>query len=222
MKLFHGSKEIVQKPIFGFGNRHNDYGLGFYCTEDIELAFEWAVSASKDGYVNEYEIDLKGLKVLRLDESSISVLHWLTILLENRVFTTNYPLAREAKDYLLKYFSINYRDYDIIIGYRADDSYFAFANDFISGAISYQQLSKAMKLGNLGKQVVLISKEAFSRIKFIDSKFADREEYFDRKCSRDETARNEYLYNRHTKRTKGDLYINQILDEEIKPNDPRL
>ena len=222
MKLFHGSMKIVEKPLYGYGSRRNDYGLGFYCTEDIELAFEWAIDIERDGYVNEYEMDLNGLKVLRLDEKDVSVLHWLAILLENRVFSTNYQLARDAKKYLLKNFLINYKDYDVIIGYRADDSYFSFANDFISGAISYRQLARAMKLGNLGKQVVLISREAFSRIKFIGAKFAESEKYYDRKCSRDETARKEYFDSRHNKRVKGDLYINQILDEEMKPNDPRL
>ncbi len=28
--------------FFGFGSSTNDYGQGFYCIEDIELAKEWA------------------------------------------------------------------------------------------------------------------------------------------------------------------------------------
>ena len=43
------------------------------------------------------------------------------------------------------------------IGYRADDSYFSFASDFINGAISYRQLCNAMCLGKLGQQFVLKS-----------------------------------------------------------------
>lgn len=38
--IYHGSGEIIEKPQFGYGNPKNDYGLGFYCTEDIELAKE--------------------------------------------------------------------------------------------------------------------------------------------------------------------------------------
>ena len=29
--IYHGSEKIIQKPVFGFGNKYNDYGLGFYC-----------------------------------------------------------------------------------------------------------------------------------------------------------------------------------------------
>ena len=40
LKLYHGSEFIVEKPEFGKGARHNDYGRGFYCTENPELARE--------------------------------------------------------------------------------------------------------------------------------------------------------------------------------------
>ena len=36
--LYHGSEFLIEKPEFGKGARHNDYGRGFYCTENIELA----------------------------------------------------------------------------------------------------------------------------------------------------------------------------------------
>ena len=40
MKIFHGSKKIIEKPQFGVGKIHNDYGRGFYCTESLEIAKE--------------------------------------------------------------------------------------------------------------------------------------------------------------------------------------
>lgn len=220
MKIFYGSKDIIDKPIYGYGKKHNDYGLGFYCTEVVDLACEWAVDINRDGYVNSYELDIDDLKILNLDQ--YSVLHWLTVLLENRVFNISSSLAHEAKDYLIKNFSLPYREYDVIIGYRADDSYFAFAQDFLSGVISYQQLAKAMKYGNLGKQVVLISEKAFSNIKFVSSELAKSSVYYLKKKNRDSKARIDYFDSRINKRNKGDLFILQIIDEEIKPNDPRL
>lgn len=36
--LYHGSDHIIEKPVFGEGKSHNDYGRGFYCTEHVELA----------------------------------------------------------------------------------------------------------------------------------------------------------------------------------------
>ena len=41
MILYHGSDHIIERPIYGKGNVHNDYGLGFYTTWDLEIAKEW-------------------------------------------------------------------------------------------------------------------------------------------------------------------------------------
>ena len=38
MILYHGSNHIIDKPLYGAGKKYNDYGIGFYCTENIELA----------------------------------------------------------------------------------------------------------------------------------------------------------------------------------------
>ncbi|MBR2627880.1 MAG: DUF3990 domain-containing protein, partial [Peptococcaceae bacterium] len=40
-----------------------------------------------------------------------------------------------------------------MIGYRADDSYFSFANAFLNNTLSLRQLEKAMMLGKHGEQV---------------------------------------------------------------------
>jgi hypothetical protein len=32
--IYHGSTDIVKVPVFGHGKINNDYGIGFYCTED--------------------------------------------------------------------------------------------------------------------------------------------------------------------------------------------
>lgn len=53
-KLYHGSSKIIKKPMFGVGKRYNDYGLGFYCTESLDMAKEWGVSENNDGFANCY------------------------------------------------------------------------------------------------------------------------------------------------------------------------
>ena len=222
MKIFHGSKDIVGVPIFGLGNKYNDYGIGFYCSDDIELAKEWAVGINHDGYVNVYNLDLSNLTILNLNDSKYCILHWLAILLENRLFDVKSGIALEAKEYLLKNFRMDYDKYDVIIGYRADDSYFAFAQEFLSGSISYRQLNNALRLGNLGNQIVLKSKKAFETIEFLDSVFVKKDEYFPLKENRDKTARREYFNNERNKRQKGDITIINIMDEEMKESDPRL
>ena len=41
--LYHGSPNKVVIPQYGCGDDKHDYGRGFYLTDDIELAKEWAV-----------------------------------------------------------------------------------------------------------------------------------------------------------------------------------
>lgn len=194
--IYHGSDHIVGLPKYGSGKPYNDYGLGFYCTESIELAKEWACSEkSKDGYVNAYSIEIDGLKILNLSNDNYNILNWLAILLRNRKVNTSLPAANQAKKYILENFDIDTSDYDIIIGYRADDSYFSFVRDFVNNGISVEQLSNAMKLGKLGKQVVLKSKKAFSTIEYLEDKtdFTDSSIYFPKREKRNNDAQNQYL-----------------------------
>ena len=220
--LYHGSANVIAKPIFGFGKTYNDYGLGFYCTDSLEMAKEWAASKDQNGFANCYEIDCDGLDILDLNAPDYCILHWLGILLQNREFDIPSALALEAKEYLLANFAVDYKKRDAIIGYRADDSYFSFAQDFINGTISYRQLNNAMHLGKLGQQFVLKSQLAFDRIHFTSSEVAESSQWYATKMLRDKTARREYFSVERNKRQRGDLYITQIMDEEMKANDPRL
>ena len=222
MILYHGSKDLIEKPIYGQGKKYNDYGLGFYCTDNIELAKEWGTSFERSGYANRYQIDCTELKILDLNDDKYCILHWLAILLSNREFDTPAGLALEAKEFLKKNFMLDYKEYDIIKGYRADDSYFSFAQDFINGTISYRQLNNAMYLGKLGIQYVLKSKEAFNRIVFDGYEEAEYKEWYAKKMKRDKSARREYFDVERNRRQRGDIYITQILDEEMSPDDKRL
>lgn len=220
--IYHGSNKIIEKPLFRYGKTYNDYGLGFYCTENLGMAKEWGVSKDTDGYANIYEIETDNLSVFDLNSDEHTILHWLAVLLENRVFDIGSALAQEAKEYLLKNFALPYKEFDIITGYRADDSYFSFAQDFINGTISVRQLGNAMKLGNLGTQFVLKSRKAFDAVHFKGYEIAESSEWFSKKELRDKTVRRQYFDAERNKRQRGDLYITQILDEEIKADDSRL
>ena len=216
MLLYHGSDHVIKRPEFGAGKKHNDYGRGFYCTENIELAKEWAVSEDADGYVNKYSIDTSRLSILDINSEQYTMLHWLGILLKNRIFTLSTPLEREAKKYILDNFNISLDGIDIVKGYRADDSYFSYARDFISGVISYEQLSKALRLGMLGEQYCLVSQKAFTEIEYVGNEYVDSEEWYHRKMLRDMYARQGYRNMENEEYRKGELYITKIIDEEEK------
>ena len=42
----------------------------------------------------------------------------------------------DARNYIIDNFGIDLKDYDVVIGYRADDSYFAFAESFVQNVLS--------------------------------------------------------------------------------------
>ena len=176
--IYHGSKQIIENPTFGEGKKHNDFGLGFYCTESNDLAKEWAVSSLQDGFSNRYSLDTEYLKILKLNSPEYTILNWMAILVENRLFALNTPVARRAKQYLIDNFGVNVNAFDLIIGYRADDSYFDYAEAFLNNGITVEQLSRAMQLGKLGEQIVLKSKFAFSKIKFEGFEIAEKDMYY--------------------------------------------
>ena len=220
MIIYHGSKEIIEKPEFGKGNKKNDYGLGFYCTENVELAKEWACSNNEtNGYANQYEIDLSDYKVLDLRDEKYSILNWMALLLKFRTFDVNTPISAQAKEYILENFYVNVEEYDVIIGYRADDSYFSFAKDFINNTISVEQLAEAMCLGELGIQIVLMSKKAFSAVKYISYELAECKEYYVKRVSRDKKARETYLSGHRQNLVSDGLFVMDIIRKGLKNGD---
>lgn len=209
--IYHGSVNIVKQPLFGEGKIYNDYGRGFYCTQHVELAKEWACSADSDGYANHYQIDITGLSVLNLNTPEYNILNWLAILLENRKFNVAEGMPQRAKIYLMEHFKVDYKKYDIIIGYRANDSYFSYAGDFVNGTLSLSDLSEAMRLGRLGEQVVLKSKKAFDALTFVEAIKASRQEYFAKYKSRDDKARAKYRQIASKPMAEDETYVIDII-----------
>lgn len=222
VRLYHGSEVIVERPEFGKGARHNDYGKGFYCTENPELAREWACAKQKNGYVNIYDMDMTGLSVLNLNDPQYNILNWLAILADNRTYWQNGSISEDAKDYIKTHFLLDISGYDVIIGYRADDSYFSFAQDFVAGVISLEKLSEAMRLGKLGEQIVLKSPKAFDQIEFVGCENVDADIYYTRKMERERDARREYRKRKREKADIHELYIIDIMREEMTNGDARL
>lgn len=220
MIIYHGSKDIIEKPEFGKGNKKNDYGLGFYCTENVELAKEWACSNNEtNGYANQYEIDLSDYKVLDLRDEKYSILNWMALLLKFRTFDVNTPISSQAKEYILENFYVDVEEYDVIIGYRADDSYFSFAKDFINNTISIEQLAEAMRLGELGIQIVIKSKKVFNAVKYISYELAECKEYYVKRVSRDKKARETYLSGHRQSLVSDGLFVIDIIRKGLKNGD---
>ena len=219
MILYHGSQYIIEHPLFGYGNQANDYGKGFYCTESIDLAKEWACLKNHDGFANKYHLPENGLTFVNLNGPEYNILNWIAVLIENRTFWSKNSLSDEAKRYIHDTFLPDLSGYDVIRGYRADDSYFSFAKAFVSNTISVQQLSAAMRLGNLGEQIVLVSQKAFNEIEFIEAVSAKKEKYFLLAEARDKEARSSYRRLAQETDHMNDLFIVDIMRRGMTNDD---
>lgn len=223
VKLLHGSDHVIKVPDYSLGKSYNDYGKGFYCTENLEMAKEWACKENRNGFVSEYNFTIDGLKTLNLLDGKHSVLNWIALLLKNRMFTLQDEIAIDARNYIIEHFSIDLSGYDVVIGYRADDSYFSYAQSFVGNALPLRSLNLALKLGKLGAQTVLVSEKAFRQIEFVQAETVDKEIYYPKFVSRDTAARTTYQKEiKKSQAYRDDIFVMDILREEMNNDDPRI
>ncbi|MBR4265197.1 MAG: DUF3990 domain-containing protein [Bacteroidales bacterium] len=189
IKLYHGSINSVVNPIYGLGNDRHDYGKGFYLTEDLNLAKEWAVScpSAVSGYVHEFEIDVTGLDIF--DYQNHGILNWLAELMKHRDAADSKRYKVLAKKFIDKY-GLATESADIIKGWRADASYFYIAKSFVRDEVDIDILEELLQLGSLGIQWCLKSEKAFNSIEktgnFIE---VDYHEFNEKYNERDRVAR---------------------------------
>lgn len=161
--LFHGTPEKVVVPTYGYGDEKHDYGKGFYLTENIELAKEWAVCRPNDnnGWVHKFEFDITDLKILDFQEKN--VLSWLAELMKHRDAADSKRYRMLAKQFIEKY-GIDTSGYDVIKGWRANASYFYIAKEFVKDNIDMDILEELLSLGDLGIQYCIKSEFAYSKL----------------------------------------------------------
>lgn len=176
MKIYHGSKIVLESPKVKGSNPNNDYGPNFYATLNYEDACVWACRNNTQGFVNEYSISIEGLNILDLtDKNKYSVLHWICLLLEHRSLNHSFKsLYQNRISKLIEKYHIDISQYDIVIGYRADDAYFRFPKEFVIGNISLEVLEEVFRLGSLGTQFVVVSEKAIKRIRFKKASIAEQ------------------------------------------------
>lgn len=83
-----------------------------------------------------------------------------------------------------------------------------------------EQLAQAMRLGKLGEQIVLKSQFAFSQLTFTGYSNASKATYYLARKTRDTLANK--LYFKLLEEEIDGLYLNDIIREGVKNDDPRL
>lgn len=161
--LYHGSPNKVVVPQFGFGEGKHDYGKGFYLTENIELAKEWAVCRPDEtnGWVHKYELETDDLRILDFQEHNI--LSWLAELMKHRDASDSRRYKVLSKKFIAEY-GIDTSEYDVIKGWRANASYFYIAKEFVRDNIDIEILEELLSLGGLGIQYCIKSELAYSKL----------------------------------------------------------
>ncbi len=170
--LYHGTYTKSFTPQYGLGEERHDYGKGFYLTEDIELAKEWAVCRPdmSNGWVHKYELDIEGLKIL--DFQNMNVLSWLAELMKHRDADDSKRYHILATKFIEKY-GVDTDGYDVIKGWRADASYFYIAKEFVRDNIDVDILEDLLSLGGLGIQICIKSEKAYAHLKEINDGLQD-------------------------------------------------
>lgn len=187
--VYHGSPNAVVKPAYGLGEERHDYGRGFYTTESSELAKEWAVCNGNDvGYVHKYMLDMNGLNIF--DFNNVNAMCWMAELMKHRDADSSVRYKRMSKEFIVK-FGIDISAYDVIIGWRADSSYFSIAKRFVRNEIDYCLISELFHLGKLDNQICLKSKKAFSQVFELEEPEKVGIEYSQKYNDRDRKARDE-------------------------------
>lgn len=200
--LYHGNPEPDFKPYYGGGKDYHDYGNGLYCVygtaRGLELAKEWACRHRNftESFVYVYEFDTVGLS----SDSILNIvdyepIYWLSAIAHHR-FSNETSVQKKRRTDFIKMFPIDCESPDIIKGWRADDRYYAYLNLFLILGITYEAVCAALKLGNLGYQFVVNSKNAYKQCKFIDKidiKPSEYEEWFQKYQAREKAANDELM-----------------------------
>lgn len=166
--LFHGSPNESVTPEYGLGDDKHDYGRGFYLTDNISLAKEWAVCRpdKTDGWVHQYELETEGLRILDFQEYDVLV--WLAELMKHRDASDSKRYRVLAAKFIDRY-GIDTNGYDVIKGWRANASYFYIAKEFVRDNIDIEILEDLLSLGGLGIQYCVKTERAYRHLREVTS-----------------------------------------------------
>ena len=187
MNLDCGAKKIIINPKDFY--KKGDFGEGFYCTARVGVAREWAAAHFSDGYISRYETDTAGLRVVDLTSKPYGIMSWIAVLLENRSFSLSSRKEQREAERIKAENSVDLSSADIIIGWRADNSYFTLAKKCISGEISYEALGKWLKKDTNAVQYAFVSDRAAERLQFTAYVNVNSSIYFPGSINNDEKLR---------------------------------
>jgi len=144
IEVFHGSVDVVQRPLCNYGRPDLDFGRGFYLTDIKAQAIEWAkrISSQKGGQalINIYKLN----KSAFLEKGRCKIFksydfEWLEFIVASR----NGDNPAE--------------DYDYIEGGVANDRVIDTVNLYMAGLITREQALRNLVYKKPNNQISLLN-----------------------------------------------------------------
>lgn len=156
--LYHGSKSGLHGAIAPISRKRCDFGKGFYMGTDRKQPLT-LICNYPNAKLYTVSVDLSGLKILDVEVG----LDWALLIAYNRG-----KMEEVKHSAIYKYFADLSKEYDIIIGYIANDRMFVVLDRFFNGEITDLALINSLSALKLGKQYVALTKRACEKIKILD------------------------------------------------------
>lgn len=155
MKLYHGSKDIVDKPLVSYGRDNLDFGKGFYTTSVQAQAENWVqrfILLDHKGYINVYDYDEAEART--------------------KYRYKNFPEYNEEwLDFILacRNGSKIYQDYDIIEGGIANDKVFNTVELYFQNLIDKETALSRLKYEKPNNQICFINQKVQDAVLHFES-----------------------------------------------------
>ena len=145
MKLYHGSCEIVKRPLVSMGRKNLDFGQGFYMTSVRKQAENWAkIIATRKGPHSRAILNIYNFE----EEKNTNF---------NRLFFPEYN--QDWLDFIVSSRKGNspWKNFDIVEGGVANDRVIDTVEDYIAGIITVEQALGQLKYKEINHQICILN-----------------------------------------------------------------
>ncbi len=158
MKLFHGSTQIIDKPLILETQRLLDFGKGFYTTSNQNQAERWAsikkrrIGKNANAIVTVYQISEKLFyhKYYNINEFKKADEGWLDFVVANRS-------------------GVIIHDYDIVKGPVANDTLYATLSLFEAGILNKKETIIRLRTHKLFEQISFHNNIVLKELEYFES-----------------------------------------------------
>ena len=158
--LYHASRKGISGSIQPISRSKCDFGQGFYMGTDPLQPLTLVCNEDKPRFY-QLSVDLSNLNILHVDVN----LDWAMLIAYYRGY-----MSGEENTALYQKYAHMADNYDMIVGYIADDRMYQVLTDFFESRITDAALIASLSALNLGKQYVAITQKACDQIRIIHEK----------------------------------------------------